>query len=245
MILYKYVPEREIADVISRGNFRFYELVKYIDIEDISGRSDPHECSINIQDHEWEKIEELPVVYLDDLKLHFSASSPSKEHISNYFVFCVSSKPTSNAIADSNYEVSFNVNVFETLGKLLLDFPFQSDDRYKLFSHGPVKYYNIKSELSPIQEERWQEVYLKHSDFSYQNEYRAALFLPPDVFEMVDEAPMSLDLPVNDAFGNRLPYNLEFEVRAGVDNWGWRYVELDLSKVISNAGIQFNMTSVS
>ena len=46
VLLYKFTTSLDIAKQISVSIFRFYELVKYIKIEDNAGRSDINECSI-------------------------------------------------------------------------------------------------------------------------------------------------------------------------------------------------------
>ncbi len=40
MLLYKFVPTQEIAKQVAAGVFRFYELTKYVKLEDDTGRAD-------------------------------------------------------------------------------------------------------------------------------------------------------------------------------------------------------------
>ena len=43
MLLYKFVPTHQIAEIVSNGVFRFYDLTKYVAFEDETGRFD-EEC---------------------------------------------------------------------------------------------------------------------------------------------------------------------------------------------------------
>ena len=61
-ILYKFTTNTEIAKQISLGVYRFYELTKYIKMEDQTGRADSAEGSITFPKEEhYQYPEKLPI----------------------------------------------------------------------------------------------------------------------------------------------------------------------------------------
>ncbi|EHH1241878.1 hypothetical protein [Vibrio parahaemolyticus] len=247
MKLYKYVPEEVVAKSISCGVFRFYELLKYVAIEDDVGRSDASECSVNFPRHEWENdTEALPVLYIGDVKVHYTRISPSKEHIAQYFVFCSSFERTDNAILDTRFMVEFDANVFDIFEFVLKDFQGHlQNENLKIFSHGKVSYYSLKEPPKTRLKSSWEEVYLKHQDYSYQNEYRATLCIPDFMFDMATEETTHLRFKINDKKGEPLDFDLTVDIRGGIDSSGWRFIEIDISEFTKNIGVQSVVTDLS
>lgn len=235
--LYKFVPTEEIARKISVGVYRFYELTKYRKIEDTAGRSDPSEGSICFTDAEIENdIEKLPVGSFNGIEFLCAKTSLSDDYIGQYFVFCMSIANSARAIDGCNYSVELSTDIFDALDILLPtpDAPKFYRDGIKLFSHAPVEYYDIYNHPNPLNGERWKEAYIKHSMFSYQREYRAAIFVSNHFFERTRNEPAISETPIFDGTGNQCGFNLKLLIRSGIDENGWRYLEFDVSEFQAN-----------
>lgn len=237
MKLYKFTPSLEIAEMISVGIFRFYELTKYIKIEDEVGRSDPEECSVSFPPKEYEKFpEKLPTGNFRGVAFKCISAGNDEEYIKQYFVFCMSTKKDVKAIGDSRYAVELYRDNFDLFMQLLNE-PFETlenSEGRKFFSHGEVDYYNINNHPKPLVGSMWREVYLKHSDFEYQSEYRAAFFASDHFFDRVQIRPMVIKKKIFTKDKEPLGFNLELYVRSGVDDEGWRFLEIDISEFAAN-----------
>lgn len=231
-MLYKFTTSAEIARQVSVGIFRFYELTKYIKIEDHVGRSDPHECSISFNDTECiEHPEKIPTASFNGIEFKCVSMRPDEKYISQYFVFCMSTVMNADVIGDSTHVVELNTDTFETFELLLCNSTVTK--KHKLFSHDHVEYYDIHNHPIPFGQEIWREVYVKHSDFKSQHEYRAALFVSEHFFEKNRNAPTTIARPI---FQNnvRMAFDLKISMRSGIDPNGWRYIELDISEFSAN-----------
>ncbi|MGR2737168.1 hypothetical protein ACUY1T_01820 [Billgrantia sp. Q4P2] len=237
MKLYKFTPTLDIAEKISVGIFRFYELTKYIKIEDDVGRSDSAECSVSFPDEEYENFPELlPTGSFRGIEFKCISVGNDEEYIKQYFVFCMSTKIDKKAIGDSKYAVELYKDSFDLFMQLLNE-PYEeleNPDGRKFFSHGEVEYYNINNHPKPIVGEFWREVYLKHTDFKYQNEYRAAFCASDHFFERTMNNPMVIEKKIYGKDKEPMGFNLELIVQSGVDDEGWRYLEIDISKFAEN-----------
>lgn len=233
MKLYKFSPSLEIAEKISVGIFRFYELTKYIKIEDEVGRSDSKECSVSFPPGEYEKFpEKLPTGSFRGVEFKCISAGNDEEYIKQYFVFCMSTKKDGTAIGDSKYAVELYKDNFDLFMQLLNE-PYkdaENPDGRKFFSHGEVEYYDIHNHPKPIVGEFWREVYLKHTEFKYQNEYRAAFFVSDHFFNRIMGNPMVIEKKIYAKDKKPMDFNLELYVQSGVDNEGWRFLEIDISK---------------
>lgn len=237
MKLYKFTPSLEIAEKISVGIFRFYELTKYIKIEDEVGRSDPEECSVSFPQREYEKFpEKLPTGSFKGVEFKCISTSNDEGYIKQYFVFCMSTKKDKKAIGDSKYVVELCKDNFD-LFMLLLNAPFadsENPEGRQFFSHSEVEYYDIHNHPKPIVGSMWREVYLKHIDFKYQSEYRAAFFASDYFFNRVMVNPMVIEKKVFTKDKKPMGFNLELYVQSGIDVEGWRFLEIDISKFAAN-----------
>jgi hypothetical protein len=237
MKLYKFTPSLDIAEKISVGVFRFYELTKYIKIEDEVGRSDSAECSVSFPAKEYEKFpERLPTGSFKGIEFKCISAGKDEEYIRQYFVFCMSTKTDRKAIGDSKYVVELYKDNFDLFMQLLNESyeELENTDGRKFFSHGEVEYYDINNHPKPIVGEFWREVYLKHSDFNYQNEYRAAFFASDHFFDRTMNHPMVVEKKIYGKDKEPMSFNLELFVQSGVDDEGWRYLEIDISKFAAN-----------
>lgn len=236
-MLYKFTPELDIAKKISIGIFRFYELTKYIKIEDKVGRSDPAECSVSFPPKEYENFpEKLPIGSFRGVEFKCITTGCDEEYIKQYFVFCMSTEMNSDTIGDSKYVVELQRDNFECFMQFLN--PEKEDHKNQegtyFFSHGEVEYYNIHNHPKPLIGSRWREVFLKHSDFTYQNEYRAAFFVSDSFFERTSERPDIIEYKIFTKDKKPMGFNLKICLSSGIDDEGWRYVELDVSEFASN-----------
>ena len=235
--LYKFTPSLEIAKKISLGIFRFYELTKYIKIEDEVGRSDLDECSISFPAEEYEAFpEQLPIGSFRGVEFKCISTRNDEEYIKQYFVFCMSTTMDSVAIGDSKYIVELYKDNFDLFMQLLNE-PFEklkNSDGRKFFSHGEVEYYDIHNHPKAIVGEFWREVYLKHAKFKYQNEYRAVFFASDQFFNRVMDNPLTIAKKIYAKDEQPMNFNLELYVKSGVDNDGWRYIEIDIAKFAAN-----------
>ncbi len=237
MLLYKFTPSLEIAEQISVGVFRFYELTKYIKIEDEVGRSDTAECSVSFTEEECEAfLEKLPTGSYNGVEFKCNGIRPNDEYIRQYFAFCMSTEMNDHAIRDSKYLVELHADIFETFMMILCSSENESlnTDGARFFSHGPVEYYDIHNHPEPFIGDRWREVYVKHSDFNYQHEYRAALFASNHFFDRIREKPMVIERRIFGFKGEKMDFNLKISLRSGLDDDGWRYVEFDVSEFSAN-----------
>ncbi len=236
-MLYKFTPTLEIAKQISIGIFRFYELTKYIKIEDEVGRSDPAECSVSFPQKEHKEFpEKLPTGSFNGIEFQCISIKPDDTYISQYFVFCTSSEMNDNTIGDSKYVVELYEDNFELFSQLL-DMPEDDSSNTngnRFFSHGQVSYYNIHKHPEPFIGDKWREVYLKHSDFYYQKEYRAALFASDHFFERTLDKPLVVEQEIFTTKAEKMSFKLKLSLRSGIDEDGWRYVEFDLSEFAAN-----------
>lgn len=235
MKLYKFTPSLEIAKKISIGVFRFYELTKYIKIEDEVGRSDSAECSINFPPEEYGKFpEKLPLGSFNGVEFRCISIGNDEEFIKQYFVFCMSTKRDEKAIGDSKYAVELYKDNFDLFMQLINESyeESKSPDGRKFFSHGEVEYYDIHNHPKPIVGEFWREVYLKHADFKYQGEYRAAFFASDPLFNQIINNPMVIEKKI--CVKDKKPMKLELYIQSGVDGEGWRFIEIDISTFAAN-----------
>lgn len=235
--LYKFTLSLDIVKNISIGIFRFYELTKYIKIEDAAGRSDPEECSVNFLREECDKYpEKLPVVSYNGVEFKCSRLGKNAEYIKQYFVFCMSTKKDVNAIDDSSYLVELQKDIFDTI-MYFINEPYEEFtelDGQKLFSHSEVEYYDIDNHPKPIIRERWREVYIKHAKFEYQSEYRASFFASDELFNRISIKPMVIKRYIYSQDKKPMGFNLEFYINAGVDDKGSRFIEIDISTFAKN-----------
>jgi hypothetical protein len=235
--LYKFTPSLDIAEKISVGIFRFYELTKYIKIEDEVGRSDSAECSVSFPSEEYEKFpEQLPTGSFNGVEFKCISAGKDEEYIKQYFVFCMSTKRDEKAIGDSKYAVELYKDNFDFFMQFLNE-PYESaenPDGRKFFSHGEVEYYDIHNHPTLIFGEFWREVYLKHAAFKYQSEYRAAFFASDLFFNRTMDAPMVIEKKIYTADKEPMDFNLELYVQSGIDDEGWRFLEIDISTFASN-----------
>lgn len=239
MLLYKFTTTSEIARQLSVGIFRFYELTKYIKIEDSFGRSDTAECSVIFPERESLAFpEKLPTVSFNGVEFKCVSVQPSDDYIKQYFVFCTSTIINNRVIGDSKYVVELHVDMFETF-EMLLNPPLENYSKlngYKFFSHSPVTYYDIHNHPEPLLGNKWREVYVKHSDFMHQHEYRAALFASDHFFNRVRNKPMVIERRVFKN-GQKLDFNLKLAIHSDIDADGWRYVEFDISEFSANLNL--------
>ncbi|GEM_PF-1341682 len=236
-MLYKFTPTLDIAEKVSTGIFRFYELTKYIKMEDEVGRSDPEECSVSFPTKEYEEFpDKLPIGSFRGIEFKCISTGNNEEHIRQYFVFCMSTEMDKKAIGDSRYIVELYRDNFDLFMQLLNE-PFDDSanpEGHQFFSHGEVKYYNIHNHPKPFIGNRWREVFVKHSDFNYQNEYRAAFFASDHFFDRISGNPMVIEKKIFDQNKEPMSFNLELYVQSGIDDEGWRYIELDISGFAAN-----------
>lgn len=235
--LYKYVAELEIAHAISNGVYRFYDLTKYMNMEDEHGRTDEGECSVTFQKEEYESApEKLPVGSFRGVEFHCASMKPDDDYISQYFVFCMGSRVSDGVIGDSRYRVEVNRDVFDLLSTLLnpSDTPFIDEEGRKTFSHGAVEYYDIHNHPNPLSNQMWREVFVKHRSFMHQREYRASLFISDARFNRICNEGEVTGRDVYDVERVKMDFRLEFHLRAGRDGDGWRYIEIDTSEFAEN-----------
>lgn len=237
MKLYKFTPSLDIAEKISVGIFRFYELTKYIKIEDEVGRSDSAECSVSFLPEEYEKFpEQLPTVSFNGIEFKCISARNDEEYITQYFVFCMSTKRDKKAIGDSKYAVELHKDNFDFFMQLLNE-PYEESenpDGRKFFSHGEVEYYDIYNHPKPIIDEFWREVYRKHAEFKYQSEYRSAFFTSDHFFNQTMDNPMVIEKKIYSKDKKPMGFNLELYVQSGVDDEVWRFLEIDISTFAAN-----------
>ena len=240
-LLYRYVAELEVAQAIASGIFRFYELTKYMKMEDEHGRADGSECSVTFPEKEYASApEKLPVASLDGIEFHCISIQPDEAYISQYFVLCMSTEATENVLGDSTYRVDIHRDHFETLSLLLntSDDSGGDSDGLRFFSHGLVEYYDIDNHPTPIPNERWKEVYVKHRRFMHQHEYRAAFFINDSAVERISNQSEVIRRAIRHTDGSPMGFDLEFHRRAGRDSEGWRYIEIDTSEFAEKVGVK-------
>lgn len=236
MKLYKFTPSLDIAEKISLGIFRFYELTKYIKIEDDVGRADSSEGSVTFLPEEYQQFpEKLPVGRFKGVEFKCISAGNDEEYLKQYFVFCMSTKKDEAAIGDSKYAVELHRDNFDFFMQFLNEpyEKFESPNGHQFFSHGEVEYYDIHNHPKSIIGEFWREVYLKHAEFKYQSEYRAAFFASDFFFHRVQDSPFVIEKKIYQD-GKSLDFNLEIYVQSGVDAEGWRYLEMDISTFAAN-----------
>lgn len=237
MLLYKFVSNHEIATQVSLGVFRFYELTKYIKSEtDAIGRADAGEGSVSFPNEGTPSfVAKLPTASFNGVEFQCQSIQPSEDHLQQYFVFCMSAAKSERAVGDAKFAVELNTDCFEMFDQSLHEFyGFTPDKGERIFSHGAIEYYDIDNHPRPFGDERWREVYAKHAQFAYQQEYRAALFVSDVFFDRTSKTPMVVRRKIFGEDGTPLPYDLMFSLRSGVDFVGWRYVEIDASEFQAN-----------
>lgn len=227
VLLYKCVPNQDIALQISKGIFRFYELTKYRKLEEQTGRSDPSEGSFSFPEGEYEKFpHKLPVASFRGVEFLCISASPDDDYLSQYFVFCVSTQSSESAIDGCRYAVELDTDIFDVFGMLL---PNPANDRgAKFFSHAHIEYYDTHHHPDKFNGENWKEAYIKHRQFSYQNEYRASMFVSNKYFDRARTTPIIYRRAARDSEGK--PLDLKLVIKSGIDDGGWRYLELDISE---------------
>lgn len=140
------------------------------------------------------------------------------------------------AIGDCDFAVELESDIFDVFEKLLPTplAPKDNLDGTKLFSHGLVEYYDIHNHPPTIQGKRWKEIYMKRSEFSYQNEYRAAMFISDEYFERVGKEPEIYEKEIRAPNGDKYDFNLKLVIKSGTDEDGFRFLELDISEFQKN-----------
>lgn len=238
MPLYKFVPTQEIANQVAAGLFRFYELTKYVKLEEDTGRADAAEGSISFPDDGTpDFVAKLPTGSFKGVEFQCERIRLSDDYLGQFFVFCMSTDKTELAIGDCKFAVELDTDIFSLFEMVLNtgELAPEANGGEKFFSHGAVDYYDIDNHPASIEKERWREVYVKHSNFGHQEEYRSALKAPDTFFDRTNATPWVLERPI---FGSsdrtRLPFNFKLEFRSGVDDAGWRYVEFDVSEFQAN-----------
>lgn len=230
MLLYKFVPTVEIAHQVAKGVLRFYELTKYIKLEEQTGRSDPSEGSLVFTDEEVRNSpESLPIGSFAGVEFFCVKVSPDEKYLSQYFVFCASMKKSESVIDGCNYSIELDTDIFDVF-EMLLATPIPPDDNrdgLRFFSHAPVEYYDVNNHPAQIDGKRWKEAYIKRSEFSHQCEYRAAMFVSDQFFAKAGKRTLVYRKPARDSSGN--PLDLKLLIRSGTDQAGWRFLELDIS----------------
>lgn len=235
MLIYKFVPTIDIAKKVSIGVFRFYELVKYIKLEkDGAGRADLAEGSVSFPDDgTLTFLKKLPTASFNGIEFQCQDFRLSEEYLRQYFIFSMSTEITSPAIC--KFAVDLNTDCFATLDQFLhKHYRVVPGGGNRMFSHGAIDYYDIDNHPKSIERNRWREVYVKHSSFAHQKEYRAALFVSETFFERTTKTPMLVEHEINAPNGESLPFNLKSILRSGIDEAGWRYVEFDVSEFQAN-----------
>ena len=240
-LLYRYVAELPVAEAIARGVYRFYELTKYMKMEDEQGRSDSAEGAVTFPEEEYiSNPEKLPVASYNGVEFHCISMGVDEEYISQYFVLCMSTEASETLLGDAKYRVDIHHDQFELLSDLLNpsdDAPGDRDGR-KFFSHGPVEYYDIDNHPTPIPGQRWKEVYVKHRRFAHQHEYRAAFFINDSAVERISNQSEVIRRAIRHTDGSPMGFDLEFHRRAGRDSEGWRYIEIDTSEFAEKVGVK-------
>ncbi len=238
MLLYKFVPTQEIANQVAAGVLRFYELTKYVKIEEDTGRADAAEGSISFPDDgSLDFVKKLPTASFNGVEFQCESIRLSEDYLGQFFVFCMSTAKTKQAIGDCEFAVELDTDFFSTFEMLLNtgELAPEVNGGAKFFSHGRIDYYDVNNHPPSIEKERWREVYLKHSSFSDQEEYRAALKASDSFFERTSAKPRVLERPIfKSPDRTPLPFNFKLEFRSGVDDAGWRYVEFDVSEFQTN-----------
>lgn len=232
MLLYKFVPTRQIAEIVSNGVFRFYDLTKYIAFEDETGRFDKDEGSISFPEAEWKKFpEKLPIGAFRGVQFKIIRSSPDHAYLSQYFVFCMSLNRETPAIGDSKFAVELSSDIFDVFQMFLTG---SDKDGRKFFTHRKVEYYDIQQHPRHFGDEQCREIFLKHKCFSYQQEYRAAFFVNDIFFKKVLLEPIIIESEIFEQDGKKMDFNLKFSVSAGVDEECFRYIEIDVAEFTRN-----------
>lgn len=239
-VVYRYVADLTVAEAISRGVYRFYELTKYIRMEDGYGRADGAECSVTFLEKEYaSNPEKLPVGSYNGVEFHCVSIQPDEAYISQYFVLCMSTEASERVLGDARYRVDIHRDQFELLSMLLdrTDERHDESDGRKFFSHGAVEYYDIDNHPAPIANQMWKEVYVKHRRFMHQREYRAAFFINAAAFERVCKDEEVIRRAIYHMDGTKMDFDLEFRLQAGLDTDGWRYLEIDTSEFAQRIGV--------
>jgi hypothetical protein len=238
MLLYKLVPTQEIAIQVAAGVFRFYELTKYVKIEENTGRADAAEGSISFPDDgSLDFVKRLPTASFNGVEFQCGSIRLSEDYLRQFFVFCMSTAKTKQAIGDCKFAVELDTDFFSTFEMFLNAGELAPEiiGGEKFFSHGRIDYYDIHNHPQSIKNERWRKVYFKHSSYSDQEEYRAALKASDSFFERISTKPWILERPIfKSPYGTLLPFNFKLKFRSGVDDSGWRYVEFDVSEFQTN-----------
>lgn len=238
MLLYKFVPTQEIANQVAKGVFRFYELKKYLKIEENTGRADAAEGSISfLDDGSLDFIRKLPTASFNGIEFQCQSISLSQDYLEQFFVFCMSTEKTKPAIGDCKFAVELDTDIFSTFEKFLNtgELALERTGGEKFFSHGRIDYYDIDNHPPSIENEKWREIYTKSSSFCCQKEYRAVLKASDTFFQRTKTTHWFLERAIfKSSDGSRLPFNFKLEIRSGVDVEHWRYLEFDVSEFQTN-----------
>lgn len=238
-LLYRYVAELPVVEAVARGVYRFYELTKYIKMEDEHGRSDSAEGAVTFPEEEYiSNPEKLPLASYNGVEFHCISMGVDEGYLSQYFVLCMSTEKAETVMDDSKYRVEMHRDQFELLATLLNppdDAPGDPHGR-KFFSHGPVEYYDINNHPTPIPGQWWKEVYVKHRRFAHQHEYRAAFFINDSAFKRISDESEVIRQTIYHKDGTPMDFDLELHFRAGRDPEGWRYIEIDTSEFAEKIG---------
>lgn len=240
-LLYRYVAELPVAEAIARGIYRFYELTKYIKMEDEHGRGDSAEGAVTFPEEEYiSNPEKLPVASYKGVEFHCISMGVDEEYLSQYLVLCMSTAEADGVMGDSKYRVEIHRDQFQLLSDLLNPPDNAPADRNgrKFFSHGPVEYYDIDNHPTPIPAQWWKEVYVKHARFAHQHEYRAAFFINDSAIARISNESEVIQRTIYHKDGAPMDFDLEFHVRAGRDPEGWRYIEIDTSEFAEKVGVE-------
>jgi len=235
MLLHKLTNDQKIAESISRCVFRYYELIKYKNIEDNYGRTDASEGSITSHDSEISSHHaKMPIGSFDGIEFHISKMSFDDDYLRQYFVFCLSTDDSTDVMGDCNYVVDIESDIFECI-EILLPTPDcrEKSEGYKLFSHGLVEYYDIHNHTH-TESQRWRDAYLKHSTFAFQREYRSSLFVSDTFFERSRKQPLTYQRRIRSLSGQYYSFPIKINIRSGIDSFGWRYIEVDMSEFQKN-----------
>lgn len=244
IILYKYLSDENIAKVVADGVYRFYELTKYIKMEDEYGRSDTSEGSVSFEEKEsLEFPKKLPIGRLvkedgSSVSFSFLSMQPDHDYLKQYFVLCLSNCISSEVMNDSKNVVEITSDVFDFLERLFLPpAGVIIQDGRKMFSHGRVFYYDIHNHPGNISNEMWKQVFLKHRRFQHQDEYRASLFVSDKFFNRVSQNKEIKNIRnIHSPDGKKLG-DAQIEITSGYDADGWRYIEIDTRNFCKKLGL--------
>ncbi|HBK3331649.1 TPA: hypothetical protein KD833_004728, partial [Vibrio parahaemolyticus] len=62
---------------------------------------------------------------------------------------------------------------------------------------------------------------------------------------IASEETTHLSFNINDKDGEPLDFDLTVDIRGGIDNSGWRYIEIDISEFAKHVGVQYSMVDLN